>query len=98
MTYATWKLNFTDPNYGTGPEPAIVKQGATAEGAHTNGDVTTGAKILGYFTGNPKNLAAWDFEELTQEQALDFVLSVNPDAYFLDDGRIVAPMPDTLSN
>ena len=73
MKYATWILNFSDPDYGTGPEPSISMQGGSAEGSIPDGDVTEGAKILGYFTGEPTGLEAWSFSELTQDEALAFV-------------------------
>ena len=88
MKYATWILNFSDPNYGTGPEPVIVSQGGTAEGSIPDGDVTEGAEILGYFTGEPTGLDAWSFTELTQDEALAFVTAIDDTAYVADDGRI----------
>ena len=96
MKYATWKLNFADPNYGTGPEDAILEQGGTAEGAFSNGDVTKGAKILGYFTGEPVSLEAWDFTELTQQEALDFVLAIDDTAFVGEDGKICVVYQDDL--
>ena len=88
MKYATWILNFSDPQYGTGPEPSIVLQGGTAEGSMPDGDVTEGAEIFGYFTGNPTGLDAWSFTELTQDEALAFVTAIDNTAYVADDGRI----------
>ena len=89
MKYATWTLNFFESDYGTGPEAAIVEQGGTAEGSYTEGDVTDGAKILGYFTGEPTGLDAWSFTELTQEEALAFVTAIDDTATVGEDGRIV---------
>jgi len=89
MKYATWILNFTDPDYGTGPEDSINAQGGTAEGAYPNGDVTEGAEILGYFTGEPTGLGAWSFTELTQEEALAFVTAIDDTATVGEDGRII---------
>jgi len=89
MKYATWILNFTNPEYGTGPEATIVEQGGTAEGSYTDGDVTDGAEILGYFTGEPTDLEAWSFTELTQDQALAFVTAIDDTATIGEDGRIV---------
>ena len=89
MKYATWILNFTDPEYGTGPESTIVEQGGTAEGSYTDGDVTDGAEILGYFTGEPTDLEAWSFTELTQDEALAFVTAIDDTATVGEDGRIV---------
>jgi len=89
MKYATWILNFTDPEYGTGPEDSINAQGGTAEGSYADGDVTDGAEILGYFTGEPTDLDAWSFTELTQEEALAFVTAIDDTATVGEDGRIV---------
>ena len=89
MKYATWILNFTNPEYGTGPEATIVEQGGTAEGSYTDGDVTDGAEILGYFTGEPTDLEAWSFTELTQEEALAFVTAIDDTATVGEDCRIV---------
>ena len=88
MKYATWILDFTDPEYGTGPEQEIVTQGGTAEGAIANGDITDGATILGYFTGEATGLEAWSFTELTQGEALAFVTAIDSTAYVADDGKI----------
>ena len=89
MKYATWKLNFTNPEYGTGPEDSITLQGGTAEGSYADGDVTDGARILGYFTGEPTGLDAWSFTELTQEEALAFVTAIDETATVGEDGQIV---------
>jgi len=89
MKYATWILNFVNPEYGTGPEATIVEQGGTAEGSYADGDVTDGARILGYFTGEPTGLDAWSFTELTQEEALAFVTAIDETATVGEDGRIV---------
>jgi hypothetical protein len=88
MKYATWKLNFTDPSYGTGPETFIVEQGGSAEGAFSAGDVAQGAKILGFFTGQATGLDAWDFTEVTQQEALEFVLAMDETAFVDEDGKI----------
>ncbi len=89
MKYSTWILNFVNPEYGTGPEATIVEQGGTAEGSYADGDVTDGARILGYFTGEPTGLDAWSFTELTQEEALAFVTAIDDTATVSEDGRIV---------
>lgn len=88
MKYATWKLNFSNPDYGTGPEGAINAQGCSAEAAYVNGDVTQGAEILGYFTGEPTDLEIWNFTEITQEEALSFVLSFDETASIDTSGKI----------
>jgi len=96
MKYATWKLNFTNPEYGTGPEYSITLQGGTAEGSYANGDVTQGAEILGYYTGTPTALSAWSFKKLTQAKALEFVEAIDPEAYLAEDGRILVPVTDLI--
>ena len=96
MKYATWVLNFDDPKYGTGPEASIVDQGGTAEGAYAEGDVTNNSRILGYFTGEPTDLQAWSFTELTQQEALDFVLAIDNTATVGEDGKIDVEIKDDL--
>jgi hypothetical protein len=93
MNYATWKLNFTDPNHGTGPEEKIVELGFGAEGAWADGEVQDGATIMGYVTEaqDESELALWDFQNITEQEALDFCLAINPEAYLLPDGKITAP-------
>jgi len=96
MKYATWILDFTNPEYGTGPEPSISEQGGTAIGAIANGDVTQGAEILGYFTGEPFDLESWNFTELTQDNALAFVTAIDSTAYVADDGKIQVELKERI--
>ena len=97
MNYATWKLNFTDPNYGTGPEEKIAELGFGAEGAWTNGSVESGATILGYVTEpqDESQLTAWEFKNISELDAIEFCLAINPNAYLMSDGRITAPIEET---
>jgi hypothetical protein len=98
MNYATWKLNFSDPNYGTGPEDKIAELGFGAEGAWAAGEVENGGTILGYVTEpvDESELTAWEVTNITEAEALEFCLAVNPEAYLLPDGRITAPMAELL--
>jgi hypothetical protein len=93
VNYATWKLNFTNPEYGTGPEDKIAELGFGAESGWVSGEVQNGGTILGYVTEpqNESELAAWEFENITEQQALNFCLNINPKAYLLSDGKIGAP-------
>jgi hypothetical protein len=93
MNYATWKLNFTDPNYGTGPEDKIAELGFGAEGGWVDGQAENGDTILGYLTEpvDESELTVWEVQNITQAEALEFCLAINPEAYLLDDGRIAAP-------
>ena len=98
MNYATWKLNFTDPNYGTGPEDRIAELGFGAEGAWVSGQAENNGTILGYVTEaqDESQLTAWNFANITQAEAIDFCLDINPDAYLLPDGKITAPRVDLI--
>jgi hypothetical protein len=96
MNYATWKLNFTDPEYGTGPEDKIVELGFTAEAGWVDGEVENGATILGYISEpqDESELTAWDFTNITEQEALAFCQEINPEAYMLEDGRITASIEE----
>jgi hypothetical protein len=94
MNYATWKLNFTDPEYGTGPEERIAELGFGAEGAWVAGQVENGGLILGYLTMpvDESQLTLWELTNISEVQALAFCQEINPAAYLLPDGRITAPL------
>jgi hypothetical protein len=96
VNYATWKLNFTNPNYGTGPEDKIAELGFGAEGAWVAGQIENGGIILGYVTEpvDELQLTTWEVTNITEAEALEFCQEINPDAYLLPDGRITAPIED----
>jgi hypothetical protein len=96
VNYATWKLNFTDPNYGTGPEDKIAELGFGAEGAWVAGQVENGGTILGYVTEpvDESELTAWEVTNITEAEALEFCLALDSEAYLLPDGRITAPIEE----
>jgi hypothetical protein len=98
MNYATWKLNFTDPDYGTGPEETIQSLGFFAEGAWVEGAIEDGGTVLGYVSApqDEQELANWDFTNITHEEALDFAQFLNEEAYLSEDGRILAPVRNIL--
>jgi hypothetical protein len=93
LNYATWKLNFTDPKYGTGPEDKIGELGFGAKAAWVAGEPEKGATILGYVTEpvDESELTTWQVINISQADALDFCLDINPKAYLLPDGKIGAP-------
>ena len=97
MNYATWKLSFTDPNYGTGPEDKIAELGFGAEGAWVDGVIENGGTILGYVTEpqDESELTAWEFTNISELDAIEFCLAINPNAYLMPDGRITAPIEET---
>ena len=94
MNYATWKLNFTNPEYGTGPEDRVAELGFGAEAAWVNGQAENGGTILGYLTEpvDESELTTWELKNITQAEALEFCLALNPEAYLLPDGKITAPL------
>lgn len=88
MKYATWNLSFQNAIYGTGPEQSIAEQGFQASAGWSMGEVSEGAKVLGYFTGSPTGLDEWNFTEITQDQALEFAKAIDSTAYLTDEGLI----------
>jgi hypothetical protein len=90
MNYATWKLDFTNPQYGTGPEYKIAELGFGAEGGWVSGVVEDGGTILGYVTEelDPTELTEWEFTNLTEAEALAFAQAIDPTATVLEDGKI----------
>jgi hypothetical protein len=98
VNYATWKLNFIDPNYGTGPEDKISELGFGAEGAWVAGKVENGGTILGYVTEpvDESQLTTWQVTNISQLDALEFCLAINAEAYLLPNGRITAPSKDLI--
>ena len=98
MNYATWKLNFTNPNYGTGPEEKIADLGFGAQAAWTAGEVENGAVVLGYVTEpqDESELIIWDYNNITQAEALAFCQAINPEAFVAEDGRISTPFEGSI--
>lgn len=94
MRYATWRLDWADPQYGTGPESLIVERGGTARGIVANPDVVTGT-ILGVVSGDfdTTGLDLWGFTEIATDAALAFAQQIAPEATLDDDGQIVWPLP-----
>jgi len=99
LNYATWKLNFTDPNYGTGPEDTIADLGFGAEGSWVSGQAENGGTILGYLTepADETQLTTWEVKNINQAEALAFCLAINAKAYLLPDGRITVPIEDRFA-
>jgi hypothetical protein len=96
MNYATWKLNFDNSEYGTGPEEKIIELGGQAEGAWIDGTAEESGVILGYVDGpqDEIELSNWEFTNITESEALDFCQAINPEAYLEESGRIVAPIEE----
>jgi hypothetical protein len=94
VNYATWKLNFSNPNYGTGPENAIADLGYGAEAGWVLGQLENGGTVLGYVTESldESQLTNWNFANITQAEALSFCIAINSEAYLLPNGKISAPI------
>jgi hypothetical protein len=99
MKYATWKLNFSDPNYGTGPEDKILELGSAAEAGWVLGEPEKGGTILGYLTQqiDESELTTWQFTNISENEALEFCLAINSESYLLPDGRIAVPIEDRFA-
>jgi hypothetical protein len=93
MNYATWNLNFDNPDYGIGPEEFIGEIGIHAEGAWVLEEGESNTKILGYVSEriDEEEFANWNVLNITEEEAMELCVSINPEAYLLPDGRISAP-------
>ena len=99
MNYATWKLNFANPDYGTGPEDKISELGFSAEAGWVAGKAEDGGMVLGYITEaqDESELTAWQFTNISQAEALAFCLAINSEAFLLPDGKITAPIQDPIA-
>ena len=98
MNYATWKINFTDPNYGTGPEDSIAELGFGAQAAWVFGEPENGGTILGYVTEpvDESELTTWEVANITEAEALAFCQAINPEAFVAEDGRISTPYVESI--
>ena len=96
MRYATWKLNFSNPDLGTGPESKIIELGTSAQGAFSLGEVQDGGLIIGYVFAevDASELSDWQFGWITQEEVLLYGKQLNPAATLDEAGFIVMPMSE----
>jgi hypothetical protein len=96
MNYATWKLNFSNSDYGTGPEDKISELGFDAQASWVSGKAEEGGIILGYVSQeqDETELTDWEFQNISQAEALAFCIALNPEAFILGDGTIAAPIEE----
>lgn len=73
MSYATWNLRIIDDTQLDGPESTIVERGGSAQSIWSNGQVETGATILGKVSGDLSNLSLWNFLVISREEAETFI-------------------------
>jgi hypothetical protein len=90
MEYVTWKLNWPTSKYGTGPEQAAFDAGARLEASSWVNPTVEEGTILGYLTGelDLSVLSEWNVVNITPQQALDFALALDENAFVMDDGVI----------
>lgn len=71
--FALWRLDWSDPMYGTGPESEIANRGGRAEGI-VGPDILS-ADILGTVTGDfdTEGLEAWAFRRISTDEARAFL-------------------------
>jgi hypothetical protein len=73
VTYATWNLRVVDDTQLDGPESIIIERGGSAESIWSNGQVETGATILGKVSGDISNLDLWNLTEVSRQEAESFI-------------------------
>jgi hypothetical protein len=96
MKYAIWNLDTSNSENITGPEALIAQLGGQALGGWVDGEAQEGADILGYVTGEfpITSLTAWNYREVTSEEALEFAQAINTEAFFTPDLYISQPLSD----
>lgn len=89
MRYALWSLHFEN-ELGTGPEEKAYEFGGRLEAGPANDEVQNGGRILGYIIEDfgDADLSVWQFQEITESEALDFALQLNETAHISSNGRI----------
>lgn len=90
MIYATWNLEFSDPQYGTGPEQQLANRGVLAEAGWTDELVENGGNILGYLSDsvNESDFENWNLKVVPESKALEFCKKIDSRATLMDDGKI----------
>lgn len=93
MRYAFWYFWADETGYFHGADEALTSQGFESYAGWCFGEPTNNAKILGYFKGegNPTGLEKYNFEEITQEQAITYCLEYLPDIEVNQSGELVIP-------
>jgi hypothetical protein len=90
MRYLTWKLKVFEGGL-VGPEPYFLERNSLLEAGWSKTDEKETLLTLGYWSGEDfdlSELAGFDIQELTAEDALAFCKSLNVKAYFTEDNRI----------
>lgn len=92
MRYATWQFDFTNPNYGTGPEEKAKEFGGELSGLLLIGE-PKGGTLLGYILKDvaDADLSNWNFQEISQNEALALAQDFYLGAFLDDEGLIVIP-------
>jgi hypothetical protein len=93
VRYISWVLTWPGTGfYGYGPEPVAAVDGAFAEASQW---VNAAGVHLGYLHGvvGVVKMADWQAKELNANQALNFAMAIDANAYVLPDGRIGTTTP-----
>ena len=96
MKYASWNLSSIDTNYMSGPQEAVKLAGGNLVAGMSGGSPEQGSKILGYIMQDfvQVDLSTWNFQELSQHDALLLAQSWDESSFVDDDGFITAPRID----
>lgn len=73
MKFATWNLRPINDTELDGPEATIAASGGSASAIWNDGPIEAGATTLGKFEGEPGDLSAWNFTEVSLAEATAFI-------------------------
>lgn len=95
MNYAIWQLDFTDQNYGIGPEEKSQEIGISCESGWAKTNDQNETVVLGYLSAplDEALFAQWNLQNVSAATALDFVRQVDPSAHIATNGRIAVLTP-----
>ena len=93
--YVSWKLDWSDPNYGIGPEDGLKKMGTTLHSKFLIGNPTSG-RYYGELDVpvSLDSFSQWDIQELDVEEYLEAAATVNQ-LCEIKDGVLVFGEPET---
>lgn len=89
MKYYTYKIDFSN-NLNEGTVPSNIDGGFEYEPF----------RLVGYSLNslNLVDLEKWEVSEITQEEAINFALKINPDMSLNENGRISAPSTPVINS
>lgn len=95
MNYAVWQLDFTDQNYGVGPEGKSQEIGISCESGWSKTNDQNETFILGYLSAplDESLFTQWNLQNVSAAEALDFVKQIDASAHIALNGRIAVLTP-----